>query len=134
MVAKVLGFFKVSRGESLDRIYLFKLLGFGVFLHKIHANDPAHIYHNHPWNGFSIIFGRYLEEFFDEAGLFWQRTGFNFVNAKRHHRVEIAEPVWTLFFHGRKSNQWEIIDRRGRRVPAPWEGAEGQKSYTKAAA
>lgn len=52
---------KVSRGASLDRYYLLKLFGFGVFLHKIHHDDPFRLYHSHPWNFISIIFGWYDE-------------------------------------------------------------------------
>lgn len=147
---KILGLFKVSRGESLDRIYLFKAFGYGVFLHHIHGNDPVGLYHNHPWNGLSIIFGNYTEFFrphWDAVGIgplsnrvlekkypqrkrwFW-----NWVDAHRHHRVEVSRPTWTLFIHGPKCNTWEIVDERGNKTEKPWEGAEGVKSYTKAAA
>ncbi len=127
----ILGLFNISRGESLDRIYLFKLFGYGVFLHHIHASDPD-LYHNHPWNGFSFIFGSYWEVFRDSPAVFRLRCGFNRLTAKRHHRVLVDRPVWTLFFHGPKCNTWEIVDDAGRKVTKPWEGAEGVKSYTDA--
>jgi len=122
---------KTSRGASLDRYYLLKLFGLGVFLHRIHHSDPKEVFHSHPWNGFSIIFGSYREEFSDEPGRLHHRRWFNLVRACRHHRTVVARPVWTLFFHGRKCNQWSVISN-GKAIAAPWEGPQGFKSYTKA--
>ena len=131
--------FKVSRGESLDRIYLFKLFGFGVFLHRIHHSDPNCLYHSHPWNGVSIIVGTYVECFLPRCSLKFRpeerrsRCLINFVRAKRHHRVEVKCPTWTLFIHGRKCNQWEIVNDQGYKVVAPWKGIpDGVKSYSNA--
>lgn len=129
---KILGLLKVSRGASLDRIYLLKLWGYGLFLHKIHASDPPGVWHSHPWNGFSIIFGSYLEEYQCNRGVFHPRRLYNRIFATLHHRVAVEKPVWTLFFHLPKCNSWSIIDSSGRSVDSPWEGAEGRKDYTKA--
>ncbi len=121
---------KISRGDSLDRYYLLKLFGFGVFLHRIHHSDPPGLFHNHPWSGLSVIFGHY-HEFTRDTQV--TRRWFNWIKATRHHRVELCHrPVWTLFIHGRKSNKWSIVDTAGNKVETPWEGAEGHKSYTKA--
>ncbi len=151
---KILGLFKVSRGESLDRIYLLKLFGFGVFLHHIHGDDPKGLYHNHPWNGLSLIFGQYTEFFrpfkrpvemisingrdrlttlSEKVYPQRKRWFWNWVDAHRHHRVEVSRPTWTLFIHGRKCNTWEIVDEHGNKTEKPWEGAEGEKSYSKSA-
>jgi hypothetical protein len=124
----------VSKGASLDRYYLFKFKGFGVFLHRIHASDPVGLFHSHPWNGVSIIFGAYTE-FFQDSSRPFLRKWLNFIKAKRHHRVEVRTPVWTLFIHLPKSNKWSIVDRTGTlKSEAPWEGDQGYKDYSKAAA
>ena len=127
---------KVSRGTSIDRFYLVKLFGFGVFVHRIHHSDPPTHLHNHPWSGLSLIWGGYLEEtrtigpdgvpqFDIKIKNFW-----NWVPAKRHHRVIVGRPVWTLFIHGRKCNRWTVIDRKGAiTAEAPWEGEKGFKDY-----
>lgn len=115
-----------------------KPFGCGLFVHRIHHSDPVGTYHSHPWSGLSIIFGRYKEIFPGEhylggcAEYVAERRFFNWVRAGRHHRVVVDKPVWTLFFHLRKSNQWEIIDDKGNKVEAPWEGDKGHKSYTEA--
>jgi hypothetical protein len=119
---------KVSKGASLDRYYLFKLFGFGLFLHKIHHSDPVERFHSHPWSGLSVIFGTYIEKFVD--GTFKHRRWFNWINAKRHHQVIINKPTWTLFFHLPKSNQWEIVDYKGDVIATePWKGDQGYKDY-----
>jgi hypothetical protein len=120
---------KVSRRDNLDRYYLFKLFGFGLFLHYIHDDEDPWFFHNHPWNGISIIFGTYLEERHGKEPRL--RTGFNFVRAERYHRVTLPfGPVWTLFFHWPRKNRWSVIDRNGRIVSLePWRGIGGQTSY-----
>jgi hypothetical protein len=130
---------KVSKGESLDRYYLFKLFGFGLFLHRIHASDPMGTWHNHPWSGISFILGSYGEEVmtpgpetpFVKANptYFKVRYLLNYIPAKRYHRVLVLKPTWTLFFHFRKSNKWSAIDANGRRVETPWEGEGTGRSY-----
>lgn len=122
---------KVSRGESLDRFYIAKAFGFGLFAHRIHHSDPPGVYHSHPWSGLSIIFGSYRECYKDDSRV-RRRWVFNWVSARRHHRTVVDRPVWTLFFHLRKSNQWSVLDDAGNAVVAPWKGASGHKSYTKA--
>ena len=127
---------KCSKGESLDRYYLFKLFGFGLFLHRIHHNDPVGLFHNHPWSGLSLIFGRYSECIFDpetkRLSIFMRRW-WNWIPATRYHSVCIGnKPVWTLFIHLPKSNKWAVIDDNGNKVDAPWEGEGTGRSYSKA--
>lgn len=123
---------KVSRGDSLDRFYLLKAFGWGVFVHRIHHTDPVGLYHSHPWSGLSIILGGYNEVFRSNPNRVHRRRWFNLLKANRHHRVIIDRPVWTLFIHAPKSNQWEIVDGQDGKVAAPWEGDKGHKSYTAA--
>lgn len=122
---------KISRGDSLDRYYLLKFCGFGAFLHKIHHSDPEGVYHSHPWNGISFIFGRYWECYRDDP-VIRRRCFFNIVRARRHHRTIVNRPTWTLFIHGRKCNKWSIVDAAGREASEAWEGSEGHKSYSAA--
>lgn len=123
---------KVSRGDSLDRHYIVKALGCGIFIHRIHHSDPVGVYHNHPWSGLSIIFGHYDESYQTRPGRWLRKRGLNWIEAGRHHNVHIDKPVWTVFLHLPKSNKWEIVTEAGAKVTAPWEGAEGKKSYTAA--
>lgn len=121
---------KISRGASLDRFYIFKLLGFGAFFHRIHHSDPPGVFHSHPWNGISFILGKYRENFLDDTRE-RVRRGINFVSANRHHRTVVNTPVWTLFVHGRKCNQWSVKDTNtNQTVASPWEGEKGFKDYT----
>lgn len=102
--------FKVSRRDTCDRYYIFSLFGFALFVHRIHHDEEEGIYHNHPWNGISLILGSYMEQRFGEP--LKKRWGLRWVPAKTHHRVEGS--VWTIFFHFRRSNQWTVIDETGR--------------------
>ncbi len=141
MIGLILNKLKKSQGASIDRYYLFKLFGFGAFLHNIHDSDPEGLYHSHPWSGVSIIFGGYVEEKRGSypgkrfgSDVFRRRKRFiNFVSAKTHHRVIVSKPTWTLFIHLRKSNKWSIINDAGETVTQPWEGSVGYKDYAKAA-
>lgn len=126
---------KISKGESLDRYYLFKLFGYGLFLHHIHHSDPDLIYHSHPWSGLSIIFGSYTEVFYNDDGQIEtkKRTLFNWIPDYRHHSVKVGpKGVWTLFFHLPRSNTWSIVDNFGNKVNSPWEGEGVNRSYSKA--
>lgn len=121
--------FKVSKRDNLDRHYIIKLFGCGVFLHYIHDNEPENSFHNHPWNGVSFIFGSYLEQYLDRKPTV--RRFFNFIKASRHHRVTLPHgPVWTLFIHGRRCNKWSVVDEKVKLInEEPWRGIGGQTSY-----
>lgn len=124
-------FFKVSKRDNLNRYYLIKLFGHGVFLHKIHHDEP-NSFHNHLWNGFSFVFGSYNEEFQGNSVNRVVRF-FNKINAYKHHRVTLldSKSVWTLFFHGRRCNKWNVIDKNGNILSEePWRGIGGKTNYS----
>lgn len=124
---------KVSRGQSIDRYYLFQLFGYGIFIHHIHDSDPIDVFHSHPWNGLRFIFGRYREEHADNPGYKQRKWGLSWLSASRHHRVEVDKPTYSLFFHFRRSNKWSIVDlRTNKTVEEPWRGDEGLKNYKEA--
>jgi hypothetical protein len=125
---------KISRGESLDRYYLLKLFGFGIFLHKIHSRDPEGFYHNHPWNGISFIFGEYLEEKIYDRFKFSlaDRKWWNYIDGTHHNVSPIFGPVWTLFIHWPRCRQWTVVNDRYEVVATePWRGDVGLKDYSK---
>lgn len=120
---------RVSRRDTLDRYYLLKLFGFGLFLHKIKQSDPVDTLHSHPWNWISFIFGSYTEHRLGE-----KRTVRRFVNSIKGevpHRVELTQgPVWTILFHGRRCNEWGVFDLEGNLLDTePWRGVGGRTSY-----
>lgn len=120
---------KVSKRDNLDRYYLLQAFGFGIFLHHAHHDEKVDVYHSHPWNGFSFIFGSYLEEHRGKPKRL--RRWFNTIKATRHHRVELPNgPVWTLFFHGRRYNRWEVVDKAGTVLAVePWRDVGGRTNY-----
>lgn len=142
MLKKILDrIFRVSKRDNLDRYYLLKLFGFGVFIHYIHDDEDKDVYHNHPWSGLSIIFGSYKEERWKKLRgtinifkLIKKKCRlFNWIKAEEHHRVELPNgPVWTLFIHGRRKNQWSVINKQGEIIDVePWRGIGGRTSYGK---
>lgn len=117
--------FKVSRRDNADRYYIFSLWGFALFVHHIHHSEEKDVYHSHPWSGFSLILGRYLEERCGDRPRI--RRLLNFVPASRHHRIELPfGPVWTIFFHFRRTNRWTVVDKEGQTLATePWRNTEG---------
>lgn len=97
---------KVSKRDNCDRYYLIKFLGFGVFLHKIHTDEELDLYHNHPWSWISIIFGSYIEERFGKKPRI--KRLINFAKSTTFHRITVSRPVWTLFLHFRRNNNWQV--------------------------
>ena len=115
---------KISKRANVNRYYLLKFFGLGVFLHKIHHSDPE-VFHSHPWSWFSIIFGSYWEN--RVFGRWRKRTLFNFCKYGHCHRVVIDKPVWTLFFHGRRQGTWIVTDKTGEILETnPWRGVDNQ--------
>ena len=113
---------KVSRRDNLDRHYVLQAWGFGVFVHRIHHDEPKDTFHSHPWDGISLILGSYLEERLGQVPRV--RRFFNVIRAHRFHRVTLrGKPVWTVFVHGRrpKNHQWAVAHRDRRILDIePW--------------
>jgi hypothetical protein len=111
---------RVSRRDNLDRFYLLKLFGFGLFLHRIHHSEKLGVFHTHPWNGVSLILGHYWEQQHG-TNILRKRWGFRFLSAQTPHRVEVRKPVWTVFLHGRRFNRWRVVDNAGNVLAIePW--------------
>lgn len=121
---------RVSRRDNLDRYYLIQAFGFGVFLHRMHHDELKDVFHSHPWNGVSFIFGSYLEERLGEPPRL--RRFFNLISAPVFHRVELPTgPVWSLFIHGRRCNRWAVADRESNILDTePWRGVGGRTAYS----
>jgi hypothetical protein len=117
---------KVSRRDTCDRYYLISLFGFAVFLHRLHCDEEKGVYHNHPWSGISLIIGSYLEQRYGDRPRI--RRLLHFLPATTYHRLELPNgPVWTIFFHFRRSNRWRVINEQGKvMVTEPWRGVEGE--------
>lgn len=95
----------------IERFYLRRGDKFSILLHHITANDEPEVFHDHPWNGFSIILGSYLEETLDTP--LTKKTLFNKIINNKFHRVELPNgPVWTIFVHGPRLKGWEFFYRK----------------------
>lgn len=129
MVNWMLSWFKVSRRDNCDRYYLLNVLGFAVFVHRIHHDEDDGIYRNHPWSGLSIILGRYLEQRHGEAPKV--RRWLHWLPATKHHRITLPYgPVWTIFIHMRRSNAWTVVNEAGEVIATePWRAIGGPTSY-----
>lgn len=123
-------FIKVSRRDNCDRYYVWQRWGFGLFIHKLHTTETPGVFHNHPWDGISLIIGSYREQTRGSRPV-W-RTFLNYVRAERHHRVEVDSVVYTIFFHFRrkKNHSWTVVDNAGKVIKQePWRGVGGDPSY-----
>lgn len=121
---------KVSKRDTCDRYYLLKFLGFGIFLHRLHKTEDYELFHNHPWSWFSIIFFSYVEEVYGKKSK--TVRFFNWHKGDTFHRIIIPygrEHVWTLFFHSRRFNKWQVKNREGKIIDEePWRGVEGERT------
>jgi len=120
---------KISKRDCTDRYYLFQFWGFGIFLHHFHHDEPE-TFHTHPWNGISFIFGKYREQQLGKESKIVRF--FNFIPAIVPHRVTLVDgPVWTLFFHGKRFNQWKVFYKDGKVLDTePWRNIEGRTNYS----
>jgi hypothetical protein len=105
-----------TAGPALTRYYIMPR----VKLHHIHQSDAD--FHTHPWNGLSIIFGRY-KEYRGTDPVLRTRWFVNRVYAHIPHKVIIDRPVFTLFMHGRRINDnWTYGEST-----KPWEGSDQER-------
>lgn len=98
-------------GVYLRRYFLFgnqETKRLRVMIHEILLSDTMEL-HDHPWNFLSIgLKGSYIEH--TPAGstthrapwVIWRR-------AEWLHRLELAEPVWTLVVKGPKLREWGFM-------------------------
>ncbi len=126
-----------NKRGSIHRYYLRRIPKsgrWGLFVHHIVASDDVGVFHNHPFDGFALIFGHYTEETPD--GRLREVWFFNRIGSRRSHRIEIPKgrTVWTLFLRFRKQHggEWWYHDKNGVRIGAttPWSGPEGAGSRT----
>lgn len=101
---------------------------FSAYLHYFHRGDEDHELHNHPW-GFSlsiILTNGYLEERWTERGIVKRvlRPGsINILRFNDFHRVDLRDPskgAWTLFFAGKRVQDWGFWHPTLRTEFMPW--------------
>ncbi len=104
----------ISRDHQpyLERYYLFKVGGYGLFIHVFFDSDIDDV-HDHPWVwGRIILSGRYREHHHDGTSTVCGPGHFIFRAARELHRVELIDgPVVTLFGHGKRSRRWGFMVR-----------------------
>lgn len=120
---------KVSRRDTADRYYLVSLFGFALFLHRLHKDEEKNVFHTHPWNAISLIFGYYHEQRMGKK--LKVRYGLHFLPANTPHRLELPYgTVWTLFFHFRRFNRWTVRTGDNHIIAVePWRHIGGPTAY-----
>jgi hypothetical protein len=85
--------------------------GFNIFLHKILLSDSDEHLHNHPWDAFTLIMkGAYIEHKEKNSSLF-KSFSFRKIRCNDFHKIELVnnKPVWTLFIHGPRKQNWGFL-------------------------
>lgn len=83
---------------------------FNAYLHKLGSSDDAMAYHDHPWWNVSIILkGSYREHFHDGTNKVRRAGHIVFRSALTLHRLEIIEPVTSLFITGPRVRNWGFL-------------------------
>ena len=111
-----------DNGPLLIRWILFRIPGFGIFLHKLCRSDHDRALHCHPWNFLSIILkGSYDEiryvKTISNVAMYedMEQTEYQhhhvgsilFRPSTWRHRVILGDkPAWTLVFVGLNHRQW----------------------------
>jgi hypothetical protein len=95
---------------------------FNVYLHRFYRSDDDRALHDHPWFNVSILLrGSYVEHSILAGGIHRhvpRKAGaFKFRAPWTAHRIEIAEPCWTLFLTGPVVREWGFHCEAGWR---PW--------------
>jgi hypothetical protein len=117
------GWVRLSSRDSIDRYYLLRLGGWGLFLHRIKRSDPGQIMHTHPWSWASVILGQYRETRPQQATR--RRFLWNWCPFGAPHRVEVDRPVWTLLLHGPRRGPWSVTNDSGVVLETePWSGTQ----------
>ena len=115
-----------SKG-AIERFYLIRAKKFSLLLHRIKENDQIDVFHDHPWNGISLIFGSYWEETLESP--LTKKNFYNKIVSTKYHRVELkGKPVWTLFLHGPRLKGWEFFDRKyNLKINMDWTHRNGRE-------
>lgn len=105
----------------IERYYMGRPFGIGVFLHQYIDSDGDRQLHNHPWRwsiGIPLI-GGYKEERlthicpfqgvqFDLRNIWLFRP--NYIRGFDFHRIAKLKPgTWTLFIHGERLGGWGFL-------------------------
>ncbi len=115
--------FSIKPGGELyiERYYMGKPFGLGVFLHEYLDPDGDRQLHNHPWRwsiGIPLV-GGYKEERlihicpilgvqFVLRNIWWLRP--NYIRGFDFHRIASVKPgTWTLFIHGKRLGGWAFL-------------------------
>ena len=119
---------KVSKRDTIHRYYVLKILGWAIFIHHHLKSEDEGIYHTHPWDGLSIMFGSYMEQKLGDK--LRKKRIFNRVKATTPHRVDLHNgPMWTIFIHQTRYNRWAVFNEAGEKVDEePWRGVEGERT------
>jgi hypothetical protein len=81
---------------------------FGVYIHRIYANDPDPHPHNHPWDFFSMVLGGSYQET-NKDGLLMplRRFGSMFMTRiHEYHKIYYGDPATVLVLTGRDIKEW----------------------------
>ena len=96
----------------LVRYILFRIPGFGIYLHHLLRSDYDRALHDHPWPFTTILLtGSYIEvhdqttDGLEEAVL-RKRWSVLHRPAKWRHRLVLSKPIWTLLFVGQRERKW----------------------------
>lgn len=120
-----------ERLPYLDRYYLIRIRGRGLFLHRFWRSDVDGV-HDHPWDNASLVLrGTYYEESADGTMRAATAGCFRWRQAEVFHRLHVPEGqqgrVWTLFYHGRRRRGWGFLPEE--RI---WSRADSEYSSPKA--
>lgn len=97
-----------------------KDLGFGVYLHYFYKGDEDRELHNHPWEralSFVLLGGYYEERRTEKDEVILKDIKpltFNYITKDHFHRVikkKKSPHVWTIFFTGKRVQNWGFWDR-----------------------
>ena len=98
-----------KKGElHFKRFAIIETKLFSVYIHFIYKSDEDDI-HNHPWDFISIPLKGFYYELLEDGKVL--KNKFSIRKAKEYHKIlsiprEQELPIITLFFTGKKYNDW----------------------------
>lgn len=123
LASKAKAHFSITPGGKpyIERFYMGKPFGIGIFLHQYLDPDGDRQLHNHPWRwsmGIPLV-GGYKEERLThlcpilgvqfELRNIW-RLRPNYIRGFDFHRIASVQPgTWTLFIHGKRLGGWGFL-------------------------